>query len=539
MKLFVPSAVAVMALLSANSVFAEKNKCTVTYIAGLAPQGTVVSSAEPTAKPVPHCLIDGFIITQNPGPNRVNFKLQLPDSGWNNRYYMIGLGGSAGYVPSDSQVPGGNPLVKGFAVAGNDTGHTGFSLDWSFIVDPAQSLDYSHRGTHVTAVATQQITKKYYNADTMYRYISGCSGGGRMGVMSAEHHPEDFDGHLIGAPGRSTAVMLKDIWTLQQMTREAGAWVSPQKLAMVDTAVTAACDMSDGAKDNLVWDAAQCDFDIASLECKLDQHGNCLTAPELTTIAQILRGPHGPDGEQITGGMPITNMGMGWPAFVGVTPPPWKYALNVEQLATSPAGFIIANVISKAYFGQDYDFLTDFDFNNQAHLDAWWAAAKRTGFSLPHRADVKALEALKHKIIWWHGVSDAGPTLDTSVGYYDDALKSVNHDPKRLSETYTLYRIPGMLHCSGGLGPDDAPDRLLEKLIQWVEMGEKPADVVVHRGEGTFEPIFIPPEQLVSGVELSHSVGESREFKLCPYPQVSTFNGDVGGELKAANWTCK
>jgi hypothetical protein len=54
-------------------------KCSVENIQALAPMGTTIKSAEPTATPVPHCKIDGQIITTNPGPNQVNFRLQLPD----------------------------------------------------------------------------------------------------------------------------------------------------------------------------------------------------------------------------------------------------------------------------------------------------------------------------------------------------------------------------------------------------------------------------------------------------------------------------
>ena len=85
--------------------------CTVENIQAMVPADTTIKSAEPTAKPVPHCKIDGQIITNNPGPNQVNFRLQLPDKGWTGRYYFIGLGGTAGYVPTDSQIPAGNPLV--------------------------------------------------------------------------------------------------------------------------------------------------------------------------------------------------------------------------------------------------------------------------------------------------------------------------------------------------------------------------------------------------------------------------------------------
>jgi feruloyl esterase len=104
--------------------------CSVEGIQALAPAGTTIKSATATSLPVPHCKIDGFIITNHPGPNTVNFRLQLPDSDWTGRYYFIGMGGSAGYVPTDSQIPAGNPLNRGIAVAGTDTGRQGDMEFW-------------------------------------------------------------------------------------------------------------------------------------------------------------------------------------------------------------------------------------------------------------------------------------------------------------------------------------------------------------------------------------------------------------------------
>jgi hypothetical protein len=123
--------------------------CSVESIQALAPAGTTIKSATPTPLPVPHCKIDGSIITENPGPNQVNFRLQLPDEGWVGRYYFIGMGGSAGYVPTDSQIPAGNPLNRGIAVAGTDTGRQGDMLDWGFLVDPAKAKDHIDRAAHV------------------------------------------------------------------------------------------------------------------------------------------------------------------------------------------------------------------------------------------------------------------------------------------------------------------------------------------------------------------------------------------------------
>ena len=218
-----PLVALVAALLPATAL--ATRPCTVPGVQALAPEGTVIDSAEALAAPVPHCKIDGHIITDNPGPNRVNFRLQLPDEGWQKRYFFIGMGGAAGSVPTHSGVPAGSPMLKGFAVAGTDTGRQGHMLDWSFLRDnPAQVEDHVHRAMHVSAGATQAITRRWYNSDTLFRYMSGCSGGGRMATESITRHPEDFDGVLLGAPGgRSSATMMTFIHNAQQMNREPGA----------------------------------------------------------------------------------------------------------------------------------------------------------------------------------------------------------------------------------------------------------------------------------------------------------------------------
>ncbi len=276
-------------------------ECSVASIQAMAPKGTTIVSAAATAAPAPHCRIDGFVTTTDPGPNKVNFRVQLPDSNWNGRYYFIGLGATAGYVPSDSQIPAGNPLNKGFAVAGTDTGQQNLA-DWSFIhKNPAQALDYRDRGGHVATVAAQAITKGYYKTNKMFRYHSGCSGGGRMGMEAMTRHPEDYDGFLIGAPGLgpgfAAETMLAFIYLGQQMIREPGAWVSPAKFSMLEEKVTAKCDALDGAKDGIIWEHEACTFDFKPLLCKSGDAADCLTAPELRTVEAILRGPHGPKGK--------------------------------------------------------------------------------------------------------------------------------------------------------------------------------------------------------------------------------------------------
>lgn len=522
---------------------APAGQCSIAAIQALAPADTTITLAESTAAPVAHCKVEGFVTTTNPGPNKVSFRLQLPDQGWRHRYYFIGMGGAAGYVPTDSQIPAGNPLYKGFAVAGTDTGHEGAMLDWSFMGrSAAQAADHIHRGAHVVAVATQQITRAYYKASEMYRYHSGCSGGGRMGVMAIERHPEDFDGVLLGAPGgRSSATMIKFIAAAQEMMREPGAWVSPAKLSMVEGKVTEACDMTDGAKDGIVADHRKCKYDVAKLACTAADGPNCLTQPEIKSIKAILRGPIGPDGKPLTEPMPITNMSV-WSGFLGMTPPPWSSDANDVMRGKGSAGLVIANTLAQSYFGPDYDAVKQFDTRKKSDIDAWRAAAIRLDYGQPYTANLRGFQQGGHKLILWNGVSDPCCSDIELEQYYHDAAKFVQGGEAALPSFIRYYRVPGMAHCGGGTGPGDAPDEMLTALISWVEQGQAPGDIVAHRGADRVQLQFADPRtKTVSGVLVPPPVGPSRDFLLCPLPKVPVFNGSAKPDAvyDAANWSCR
>ncbi|MDB5424922.1 MAG: hypothetical protein JWQ29_2338 [Phenylobacterium sp.] len=522
---------------------APAGKCSIASLQAISPKDTTITAAEETAKPVPNCRVDGYVTTTNPGPNRNGFRLQLPQKGWTGRYYFIGMGAAAGYVPTDSQIPAGNPLYKGFAVAGTDTGHQGPMADWSFMGrSKAQAMDHVHRGAHVTAVATQEITKAYYNASKIYRYHSGCSGGGRMGVMAIERHPEDYDGVLLGAPGgRSSATMIKFIAAAQEMMREPGAWVSPAKLKMVEGRVTAACDATDGAVDGVVSDHRLCHYDVAKLACKAGDAPDCLTQPEIKSIKAILRGPLGPDGKPLTQGMPITNMSV-WSGFVGMSPPPWSADPAKMSAGQGNGGLVIANTLAQSLFGEDYDAVKQFDSRKQSDMDAWWAASNRLDYGQPYTANLRGLQKTGAKLLLWNGVSDPCCSDVELEQYYHDAGKFVQGGEKALPTFIRYYRVPGMAHCGGGTGPGDAPDLMLDKLVNWVEKGQAPDAIVAHRGKDRMKLSFANPDTgMQSGVLVPLPAGESRDFLLCPLPKVAVFNGSKapGAVNEAANWSCK
>jgi len=80
---------------------------------------------------------------------------------------------------------------------------------------------------------------------------------------------------------------------------------------------------------------------------------------------------------------------------------------------------------------------------------------------------------------------------------------------------------------------------MLNALIDWVENGKPPAEIVTHRGDRAELSFSDPDTGTVSGVVVPPSAGSPRDFLLCPYPQKSVFNGKKGGEADAENWSCQ
>ncbi len=516
--------------------------CDTAAIQAMAAADTTIVSAQRLETPVPHCRVEGYVTATNPGPNRDNFRLQLPArSLWKGRFYFVGLGGSAGYVPTESQIPSGNPMRAGFAVAGTDTGRQGPSGDYSFLSDPVKALDHTHRAAHLTTQAAQRITKAYYGVDKIWRYHSGCSGGGRMGGEAISHHPEDYDGVLLGQSRvgpKGTFGYSKFIQSIQEMNREPGAWLSPAKLKMVEAKVTQACDGADGAVDGVIWDHRLCRYDVAALKCKAAEGPECLTAPEIKSIKAILAGPHSPSGKLLVQPMPISNMSQ-WSMFLGATPPPWSPNPNRDIVKTTAAGYVLANTTAQGLFGPSYDILRDFHFT-QADIDAWMAAEAKIGF----HGEPDLTQAMKTgaKVLIWVGVSDPCCS-DVQAEAYVRGLEG-DMGRAKVASFIKLYAIPGMGHCGGGTGPWDAPDRLLYALIDWVEKGTPPTGVTMHRGADrakfAFGDVNLPKE---SGVAIPPPAGPSRDFFVCPYPMVSVFDKTkakiAGAVYEAANWSCK
>lgn len=515
-----------MALCVVGLVNTEANaKCELEEIRAISPTDAIIDSVTPIAEPVAHCEVIGHIITEDPGPNRVEWTVMLPDYSFKGRYYFVGLGAAAGLVPTTTtKDPSGQMyalttlklLSEGFAVAGSDTGHKGSR--WDFMIDnPAAKFDHGHRGAHVSAVATQQITRAYYNMDDkLYRYHLGCSGGGRMGAMAALHHPEDYDG-IVASTGFGKGGSMWFPWILQYLINNPDGWISPPKLANLERKVAEHC----GGPDGLVRDPNACGFDPVSLQCTGESTDECLTEAEIKMVNRITsRHPVGPG--ETSGGFTLTNP-TGWSSFLlGPTPPTNKGVENPWAPAPAPYSYGLGQSILRGIYFNDANFnLMDLDFENPEHLQTLADHHSDWGAVSP---DLSGYKDAGGKLILWAPLGENAVPPWTEIEYYH-ALKETVPDTDSFMR---LYTVPGVWHCGSGSGPQDAPERFLDSVIAWVEQGKRPDEIIT--SASTQLPPFFG----------NGAPSPARTVLVCPYPQTAEFIGKKGAfPYDANNWKCK
>src|SRR5262245_17622597 len=219
------------------SLYAQAVKCTdlptKSFGAEVKIESTTIVAG--TAAMPEHCDVRGTIWPE------AKFALKLPKD-WNQRFLMVGNGGTAGTISFAAMEPG---LRRGFAVVSTDTGHDSAKEPGASFAYPGPNnpnakrklIDFAYQAVHETAVLAKQIIKAHYGDAPRYSYWQGCSTGGRQGLMEAQRYPEDFDGLVIGAPVLNhTGSNMRSIWSAQAAASGLGV-IASNKLPTLANAV--------------------------------------------------------------------------------------------------------------------------------------------------------------------------------------------------------------------------------------------------------------------------------------------------------------
>jgi feruloyl esterase len=418
----------------------------------------------------------------------IKSEVWLPMSGWNGKFIHVGNGAWGGSIQYGALA---ESLLRGYAVASTDTGHTG--TDASFAVgQPEKLIDFGYRSVHETAVQGKATVKALYGAAPRFSYFNGCSGGGRQAFMEAQRFPEDFDGIIAGAPGYNrTDAAFQTIQMIQATHKDAASFIPASKLPAIHQAAINACDSLDGVKDGLISEPVKCQFDPAVLACKGGDGSNCLTMPQVVAARAIYAPVIDPRTKQevSTGLEPGSELH--WDSVAGNRP---------HSMYNDLLRFIV-------FADPNWDYRT---LDVAKHLDV--ARKADNGVLLADSTNVKPFTDRGGKLLIYHGWEDQNIPPLSSVNYYTRLSKDMG---KPQVNAVRLYMVPGMGHCGGGDGPSVFD--MVGAMEQWREHGRAPAAI------------------LASKMQDGRVI---RTRPLCPYPQVARYKG-TGSIDAAESFACQ
>jgi hypothetical protein len=454
---------------------------------------------------VPHCKVSGTI------DGSIGFELLLPND-WNGKFVMGGGGGFVGNVQNQAQDglgAGPTPLERGYATVGTDTGHTGAITDASWARDDARAREnFAHRAVHRTSEVSKAIVADYYKHAVDRSYFFGCSRGGGQAMIEAQRYPDDFDGIIAAAPvldwvGAMGAFVRDQQAIFPNPSDLTSPVITADNRKLIAAALKNSCDAQDGVTDGIIDDPLSCKFDPASLpRCAAGPAAECVTDAQLAAIKTVYGGLT-IGGERVYPGFPVggENVPGSWDLWITQTNPPalgpgvpnLHYAFGTEFMKN----FVFGDP-NWSYAG--YDFA---DWNTRTADVATLLNATNP--------DLSKFAGHGGRLILWHGWSDPALPATRSIDYYNAV--ATQNPLVRLSAR--MFLLPGVAHCSGGLGPDRAD--WLTTLEQWVEKGAAPDQVLMTKNDAQGKTVMQRP--------------------VCAYPLAARYSGS-GDPNVAASYTC-
>jgi hypothetical protein len=419
-----------------------------------------------------------------------------------------------GYTGSSTDTGQGNPP---FGVI--QTGALAHTLALGTIAD------WTHRATHYGKEWALALSQAYYGMSPTRVYYNGCSGGGNEGMGQLQNYGDEYDGFLIGAPAYFwQEFRLSDSWpalVLRKLALQKGIAtpISAAQISATNALATAACDAADGVADGIVADPRACTWSAANNVCGAPGAAaapNCLDGDQAAAIDRIWDGPRNSLGKRIWNAF---DRGINFSASTA-TPGSTTQVVQWNHADTSFSG-------SNLYADQEaidlaaaagIDVSNAITYENEAYLGSHTTNDYTDNFS----PALDKPRAHGTKVVQIHGTQDGAIRWRTDVDYYRRVAqyfsRGVNADFASLQQWYRFFPMPGVGHCTGGLGGGAGPSPVdpFLAVVNWVEHGVTPDSMLAVGGAGA------PP---------------TRTRPLCPFPQTAIYNG-AGSTDDAANFHC-
>jgi feruloyl esterase len=115
----------------------------------------------------------------------IKMEVWLPvRTAWNGKFQAVGGGGWAGVISYPAMAAA---VQDCYATSSTDTGHEAKNPGFA-VGHPEKVVDFSHRAVHETTVKAKAIMTAYYGRGPKFSYWTGCSTGGRQGLMEAQRY---------------------------------------------------------------------------------------------------------------------------------------------------------------------------------------------------------------------------------------------------------------------------------------------------------------------------------------------------------------
>lgn len=448
--------------------------------------------------------------------DKVLVQVWLPLKKWNGRF--VATGGSA-WAAGVGQYALAPVVAQDFVAAATDAGVSGellspglWALDAKGKVNYNLLTNFASRSIHDMAIVAKAVTGAFYGMQPTYSYWSGCSTGGRQGLVAAQEYPDDFDGILAGAPAISwDKYVVAEQWP-QVVMKEANYFPSHCELDAVTQAAIAACDDLDGVKDGVISNLAACRFDPFTV---VGQRSQCEDGQEVvisrttaSIVQKIWAGPKDAHGKQLwdglTMGAPLTDLADTAPVSSGTSGP------------LKGAPFFVSDTWIRYYLKTDPNFNTS--TIDSAKLTKLFSESIRKYSDIigSDDPDLSGLKRSGGKLLVWQGGSDPLIFPQGTTRYRERVEKRMGGSAEDVDGFFRLFFAPGVDHCGQGTTIGAIPSDPFGALMSWVEDGRAPDTL----------PASTPEK---AKIQFSRNI--------CRYPLVSKYRG-LGDPNSAENFDC-
>lgn len=417
--------------------------------------------------------------------------------------------GGGGYQTGNGASALVSAVNDGYSAASTDGGHAyetpdlAAPVNWALLspgnVNYPLLLDFAAVALSDMTLLGQAVTASFYGEKPEYSYWTGCSTGGRQGLMLAQRYPDLYDGIVALAPAINWDTFLVTEYWPQQIMNRMGVYPPTCELEAYTRAALAACDELDGLEDGIISDDAACGFDPFSV------------------VSDVFACDDGDERTFTSEGATVANA-------VWEGPEQW-YGLNKDANLAGIAG--TANASSGVPFRHSMDWIryfvakdADFDLTNMTDDEFFRILhqSRNQYASIMGTADpdLSLFKARNGKLLTWHGLADQVIFPNGTVDYYQRVMEKIDNVP----DFFRYFSAPGVAHCRGGAGAQPVDE--LKALVDWVENGVAPDTLsAVNATLWGKEPE--PGQSLPTR-------------KLCAWPKVQRYNG--GDPTIAESFDC-